>query len=102
MQIRFLFDDLKKIGKKKYYFKNGDEELVFFTKTFEIEIFRINNELGIIINYVGDRKYYLDSNVLSLIEKKKIKEFLDKSNLTQKDCKSIAHILLFAMQNISS
>ena len=27
MKIKNLFDDLKRLGKKKYYFKNGEEEI---------------------------------------------------------------------------
>ena len=51
MKIKNLFDDLKQLGKKKYYFKNGEEEIYFSRKDLEIEIVNINNNIDLIINH---------------------------------------------------
>ena len=55
MKIKKLFDDLKRLGKKKYYFKDGEEEIYFSRKDLEIEIVHINNNIDLIINHNGFR-----------------------------------------------
>ena len=62
MKIKNLFDDLKQLGKKKYYFKNGEEEIYFSRKDLEIEIVNINNNIDLIITHNGLRNNYINSN----------------------------------------
>lgn len=46
MEIKNLFDDLKHLGKKKYYFKNGEEEIYFSRKDLEIEIVNLKKSIN--------------------------------------------------------
>ena len=49
MEIKYLFDDLKLLGKKKYYFKNGEEEIYFSKNDLEIEIVNYNGNIDLVI-----------------------------------------------------
>ena len=79
MEIRCLFDDLKKLGRKKYYFRNGDEEIYFLNKkkSLEIEIANTNNNIDLIINHNGCRANYRVSESLSDSCKKDIELILN-------------------------
>jgi len=59
MEIKNLFNDLKKLGKKKYYSRNGEEELFFKNISIEIEIVSYNGLLDIIISMVEKITYIL-------------------------------------------
>ena len=82
MKIKNLFDDLKQLGKKKYYFKNGEEEIYFSRKDLEIEIVNINNNIDLIINRIPENC------------KKEIKLILNSYLTTDVKCKKISQILI--------
>ena len=63
MKIKNLFDDLKKIGRKKYYSRNGYEEIYFIKKGLEIEVINVNNAIDLVINHNGLRENYLNSSL---------------------------------------
>ena len=94
MKIKNLFDDLKQLGKKKYYFRNGEEEIYFFRKDLEIEIVNINNNIDLIINHKGLRDNYENSNSIPYDCKKDIKLILNSYLSTDVKCKKISQILI--------
>lgn len=94
MKIKNLFDDLKQLGKKKYYFKNGEEEIYFSRKDLEIEIVNINNNIDLIITHNGLRNNYINSNSISENCKKEIKLILNSYLTTDVKCKKISQILI--------
>ena len=94
MKIKNLFDDLKQLGKKKYYFKNGEEEIYFSRKDLEIEIVNINNNIDLIINHNGLRNNYINSNSIPENCKKEIKLILNSYLTTDVKCKKISQILI--------
>ena len=94
MKIKNLFDDLKQLGKKTYYFKNGEEEIYFSRKDLEIEIVNINNNIDLIINHNGLRNNYENSNSIPDDFKKEIKLILNSYLNTDVKCKKISQILI--------
>ena len=94
MKIKYLFDDLKKLGRKKYYSKNGEEEIYFSKNDLEIEIVNYNGNIDLVINHNGLRANYLDSNSLSDSCKKDIKLFLNSYLAIEIKCKKISQILI--------
>lgn len=94
MKIKKLFDDLKRLGKKKYYFKDGEEEIYFSRKDLEIEIVHINNNIDLIINHNGFRDNYENSNSIPDDCKKDIKLILNSYLATDVKCKKISQILI--------
>lgn len=94
MQIKNLFDDLKLVGKKKYYFKNGEEEIYFSRKDLEIEIVNINKNIDLIINHNGLRNNYKNSNSIPEVCKKEIKLILNSYLTIDVKCKKISQILI--------
>ena len=94
MKIKNLFDDLKQLGKKKYYLKNGEEEIYFSRKDLEIEIANINNNIDLIINHKGLRDNYENSNSIPDDCKKDIKLILNSYLTTDVKCKQISQILI--------
>ncbi len=94
MKIKNLFDDLKQLGNKKYYFKNGEEEIYFYRKDLEIEIVNINNNIDLIINQKGIRNNYVNSNSIPDDFKNAIKLILTSSLATDVKCKKISQILI--------
>lgn len=94
MEIKYLFDDLKQLGRKKYYFRNGEEEIYFSNKCLEIEIVNINNSIDLIISHNGCRDNYLNSKSLSNTCKNDIDSILNSYISTDIKCKKIAQILL--------
>lgn len=94
MKIKNLFDDLKQIGKKKYYFKNGEEEIYFSRKDLEIEIININDNIDLIINHSGLRDNYENSNSIPDDCKKDIKLILNSYFSLEIKCKKISQILI--------
>lgn len=94
MKIKNLFDDLKQLGKKKYYFKNGEEEIYFSRKNLEIEIVNINDNIDLIINHNGLRDNYENSNSIPDDCKKDIKLILNSYLTTDVKCEKISQILI--------
>ena len=94
MKIKKLFDDLKQLGKKKYYFKNGEEEIYFSRRDLEIEIVNIDNNIDLIINHKGLRDNYENSNSIPNDCKKDIKSILNSYLTTDVKCKKISQILI--------
>lgn len=94
MKIKNLFDDLKQLGKKKYYFKNGEEEIYFYGNNLEIEIININDNIDLIINHRGSRTNYLNSKSIPDDCKKDIRLILNSYLTTEVKCKKISQILI--------
>ncbi len=94
MKIKNLFDDLKQLGKKKYYFKNGEEEIYFSKKDLEIEIVNINNNIDLIINCKGLRDNYENSNSIPNDLRESIKLILNSYLTIDVKCKKISQILI--------
>lgn len=94
MKIKNLFDDLKQLGKKKYYFKNDEEEIYFSRKDLEIEIINISDNIDLIINYKGLRENYENSNSIPDDCKKYIKLILNSYLAADVKCKKISQILI--------
>ena len=96
MGIKNLFNELRVIGKKKYYFRNGDEELIFSRDNFSVEIIQVNGNLDIIISHNNIRANYLHSESLSNVEKMQIKMILGSCYSLELKSKEISQILLNA------
>lgn len=94
MKIKKLFDDLKQIGTKKYYFKNGEEELYFIANDLVIEIVNCNDKIDIIINCDGIRANFLNTSRLSDCSKKDIQMILNSLYTIDVKCKKISQILI--------
>lgn len=94
MKIKNLFDEMKKIGKKQYYFKNGEEEVYFTGNLFEIEIININDSIDIVITYNGIRNNYAKSSVLSNTQKLDLKFVLSSTLSLNEKAKKISGILM--------
>lgn len=94
MKIKYLFDDLKQLGRKKYYFKNGEEEIYFSRNNLEIEIININCNIDIVINYKGLRANYKNSESIPDDCKKEIKSILNSYLTAEVKCKKISQILI--------
>ena len=90
MSIKNLFNSLKKIGKKKYYNRNGEEELLFIGKSLEIQIYNTYSYMDIVIN----NQSYLDSPFLTNSIKLQIQSILNSYFSLDIKCKSIAGALL--------
>lgn len=94
MKIKNLFDDLKQLGRKKYYFRGGEEELYFSNKNLEIEILNINGNIDLIINHNCLRNNYLNSESLPESYKEEIKLILNSYVALDVKCKKVSQILL--------
>lgn len=94
MEIKKCFDNLRQLGKKKYFFKNGEEEICFSRKDLEIEIININNNIDLIINHKGIRDNYENSSSIPDNSKKDIKFILNSYLSIDVKCKMIAQILI--------
>ncbi len=94
MSIKYYFDELKKIGKKKYYSKNGEEELYFISNNLQIEIFNIDGKIDLIINNNGTRNNYLNSQYMSENSRKEISALLKDCISLEIKCKIMSKILL--------
>lgn len=92
--IKYLFDDLKQVGKKKYYFKNEEEEIYFSNNYFEIEISYHSGCIDLAINYDGKRDNYFCSDFFSTNEKEKIKVVLNSCYSIEQKCKILSQLLL--------
>ena len=97
MTIRNLFDDLKTVGKKRYFSRNGEEEVYFVSKKLTIEISRCSNFVDLIINFSGKRNHYLESPLLSYDEKMEIRSALSALALTKPMAATITKILLASL-----
>ncbi len=94
MKIKNLFDDLKQLGKKKYYFKNGEEEIYFSRKDLEIEIINIDDNIDLVINHKGTRTNYENSKCIPNNCKEDIRLILNSYLTTEIKCKKISQILI--------
>lgn len=94
MKIKNLFDELKKISRKQYYIKNGEEELYFTSDLFEIEIIKINESIDIIITYNGVRNNYANTSALSSTQKLDIKAVLSSTLSLSEKSRKISGILV--------
>ena len=94
MSIKYLFDDLKTFGKKKYTSHNGEEELYFTNKQFQIEIVRYFDTIDLLITYNNQKNHYLDSPCLSHSNKMKIKSSLSSVSSETMKARTIVEILL--------
>lgn len=94
MKIKNLFDDLKQLGKKKYYFKNGEEELCFSRNGLEIEIIKVNDNIDLVIYHQGLRDNYENSKSIPNDCKESIRLILNSYLTTEVKCKKISQILI--------
>ena len=94
MKIKNLFDDLKQLGKKKYFFKNGEEELYFSRSDLEIEIVNIDDNIDLIINNQGKRTNYKNAENIPDNCKEDIKLILNSYLTNEVKCKKISKILI--------
>lgn len=96
--IKNLFNELKKIGNKKYLFNNGDEELYFIGKNLTVEISSINNNIDIVIEKFGIRTNYRDCDALSVNSKNGLTAILNSHIVNRVSCQNISQILLEALE----
>ena len=94
MQIKKLFDDLKRFGNKDYYNRNGEEEIRFCSGGSGIEIYRVGNLIDIVINDCGERNNYLDSETLTTQQKKQIATILQSCTSLEDKCNNVCAILV--------
>ena len=97
MEIKYLFDDLKKLGNKKYFCRNGEEEIYFSGNDLEIEIFKADvfgDKIDVVINRNGSRDNFRNSPSLSEHCKKDIETMLNSHFSTQVKCKNVARLLI--------
>ena len=99
MKIKNLFDDLKQLGRKEYYFRNGEEEIYFFNHELQIEIISTNNNIDLIINSGETRDNYRKSKSIPENCKKEISRIIDSFLITADKCKKISQILLEIFDN---
>lgn len=97
--IKNLFNDLKPIGKKRYFFKNGDEELYFIGKGLTVEIANTDGRIDIVIEKGGARVNYLDCYYLSESAKCRIATILNLNFINAAGCRDISRILLDELKN---
>ena len=97
--IKNLFNDLKLIGKKRYFFKNGDEELYFVGKGLTVEIANTDGRIDIVIEKGGARVNYLDCYYLSESAKCRIATILNLNFINAAGCRDISRILLDELKN---
>lgn len=94
MKIKNLFDDLKQLGKKKYYFKNGEEEIYFSRNDLEIEIINIDDNIDLVINHKGTRTNYENAESIPNDCKEDIRLILNSYLTNEVKCKKISQILI--------
>lgn len=94
MSIKYLFDDLKILGKKKYISRYNEEEIYFTNKQLQIEIIRYCTTIDLLITYHNQRNHYLDSPCLSYSNKMQIKSVLSSVSSETMKAKTIVEILL--------
>ena len=99
MKIKNLFDDLKQLGKKEYYFKNGEEEIYFSRNDLVIEIINVNNNIDLIIDHKGSRTNYEHSMSIPNNCKKDIKLIFNSCLSTEIKCRKISQILISIFSN---
>ena len=99
MSIKYLFDDLKKIGKKKYISYNDIEELYYTNNKLQIEIVKYGLDIDLLISIQGQRQHYLDSPLLSHNEKRNIQSILSSMASETMKAATISPILLDAVKN---
>lgn len=95
MRSKHFFDDLKKIGKRKYYFRNGEEEWCFSNKDLIIDICKRDDYLiDLVITYNNIRSNYINSACLNYNQKMQLHSVIHSYNSIEAKCKSICQILL--------
>ena len=94
MSIKKLFDDLKVLGRKRYYSRNGEEELSFEGKNVTIEIFNTSLNLDLVIEYHGIRASYLKSDFLSNSSKTTLQLLLNSVWPLEVKCQKLCAILI--------
>lgn len=97
MKIKKRFDKLKFYLKKDYCSRNGEEELIFYSKDLKIEFFYDGNYLSIIIDN-GKRNNYMESNFFTFAEKEKIKSILESYFSLEFKCHNIEEIIIDKMK----
>lgn len=94
MKIEHFFDDLKTIGKKVYFSRNGEEELVFTNTRFQIEIYKtLDSEIDIVISADGVRENYLKTKALNNHQIEQIQTLLRAPLSMEMKCKNICQVL---------
>lgn len=95
MRIKHMFYDLNSIcKKKKYYFKNGEEELYFSNERIEVEIYHFNESIDLIISKDGNRANYQNSSLLSTSQKDHIYSVINSFAPIKVKCSTISNVLL--------
>ncbi len=98
MSIKYLFDNLKTIGKKKYISYNDIEEVYYTNDELQIEIVKYGLNIDLLISIQGQRQHYLDTPLLSYNEKKKILSILSSTASETMKAATITSILLDAVK----
>ncbi len=102
MEIKYYFDELKKIGRKTYFSRNGEEELCFSNKKFAVEIYKtVDHDLDFIISIDGVRENYQQTKALDKNQIEEIKALLIAPLSLDIKCRKISHILLSLDEKLS-
>ncbi|MBQ9736512.1 MAG: hypothetical protein IJV96_07000 [Clostridia bacterium] len=96
-----MFDDLKKIGKKRYRSKGIEEELSFSSPKISTEIFYNGTHMDISITFSGSTENYKNSLVLTEQQKKQISTFLLANLPIEEKSKSISKLLIDSFEKIN-
>ena len=97
--IKNLFNDLKKIGRKKYCFRNGEEELYFVGENLGIGIYCSFDTFDLSITFDGSTCNYLDSPLLTFNQKERLLAAVRARHFLKKQSKTIVDILLEAFRD---
>lgn len=90
-----MFHDLNRICvKKKYYFKNGEEELYFSNGQIHIEIYHHDEIIDLIIGDGVNRMNYQHSPLLTANQKGQIYSAINSIDALECKCKTIDNVLL--------
>ena len=98
MSIKYLFDDLKQLGKKKYFSRYNEEEVCYTGKHVQVEIIKCGGTVDLSLTVDGQKKNYLDSPYLSNNEKLQIKSVLSSYLSETAKANTISQILLSNLQ----
>ncbi len=94
MSIKYLFDGLKQFGKKEYFGRNGEEQLIFTNDKLVLEIINCDGNLDLAIENGGKKTNYKDSTFLSFNQIEQIKSIINSVMPLKIKCRSLANLLI--------
>ena len=99
MKARTAFDSLKKVGKKEYFSRNGEEEIFFYCNEYIVRVYSSCSKIDIAFGKNGQCQNYLNSPELTYNQKRQIQSALNAQTSIKVKGKTISNVLLETINN---